>query len=54
MVIGQVTDVLQLGIRETFKSKLQIMVSSAEAAEMILLVDDISQCAPRATEQRVL
>jgi hypothetical protein len=32
MVNGQVTDVLQLGIRESFKSKLQIMVSSAEAA----------------------
>jgi T-complex protein 1 subunit beta len=51
MVNGQVADMLQLGIRESFKSKLQVLVSAAEAAEMILRVDDIIKCAPRAREQ---
>ena len=51
MVNGQVADMLQLGIRESFKSKLQVVVSAAEAAEMILRVDDIIKCAPRAREQ---
>jgi T-complex protein 1 subunit beta len=37
----------ELGIRESFKSKLQVLVSAAEAAEMILRVDDIIKCAPR-------
>lgn len=51
MVNGEVADMLQLGIRESFKSKLQVLVSAAEAAEMILRVDDIIKCAPRAREQ---
>ena len=51
MATGQVACMQQLGIRESFKSKLQVLVSAAEAAEMILRVDDISKCAPRAREQ---
>ena len=39
-----------LGIREAYKSKLQVLVSAAEAAEMILRVDDIIKCAPRERE----
>ena len=38
---------MELGIRESYKSKLQVLVSAAEAAEMILRVDDIVKAAPR-------
>ena len=47
MVSGAVGDMWKLGIREALKSKLQVLVSAAEAAEMILRVDDIIKCAPR-------
>ena len=36
-----------LGVRESFLSKLHVLTSAAEAAEMILRVDDIVKCAPR-------
>ena len=35
---------------ESFKSKLQVLISASEAAEMILRVDDIIKCAPRQRE----
>lgn len=44
---GVVADMRPLGIRESFKSKLMVLSSAAEAAEMILRVDDIIKCAPR-------
>jgi T-complex protein 1 subunit beta len=44
---GTIADMWELGIREAYKSKLQVLVSAAEAAEMILRVDDIIKCAPR-------
>jgi T-complex protein 1 subunit beta len=44
---GVIGDMWALGVRESFKSKLQVLVSAAEAAEMILRVDDIIKCAPR-------
>jgi T-complex protein 1 subunit beta len=47
---GTVGDMLALGVRESYKSKLQVLVSAAEAAEMILRVDDIIKCAPRKRE----
>lgn len=47
VVAGCPADMWALGIREAFKSKLQVVVSAAEAAEMILRVDDIIKCAPR-------
>mmetsp|Transcript_4000 Transcript_4000/g.4089 ORF Transcript_4000/g.4089 Transcript_4000/m.4089 type:complete len:529 (-) Transcript_4000:203-1789(-) len=47
MVTGEIGDMWELGVRESFKSKLQVLVSAAEAAEMILRVDDIIKCAPR-------
>ena len=37
----------KLGICEAYKVKLQVLLSASEAAEMILRVDDIVQCAPR-------
>lgn len=46
-----VTDVTKLGVRESFKSKLHVLSSASEAAEMILRVDDIVKCAPRKREQ---
>jgi T-complex protein 1 subunit beta len=50
-VTGTVGDMRKLGIRESFQSKLQVLVSAAEAAEMILRVDDIIKCAPRQREE---
>ncbi|KAM3568721.1 hypothetical protein VYU27_009164, partial [Nannochloropsis oceanica] len=47
MANGGIADMKELGIREAFKSKLQVLVSAAEAAEMIIRVDDIIKCAPR-------
>jgi T-complex protein 1 subunit beta len=47
---GTLGDMLALGVRESYKSKLQVLVSAAEAAEMILRVDDIIKCAPRQRE----
>lgn len=47
MDIGEIADMNQLGIREAYKSKMQVLCSAAEAAEMILRVDDIVKCAPR-------
>jgi T-complex protein 1 subunit beta len=47
MRTGQVGNMQELGIRESYKSKLQVLVSAAEAAEMILRVDDIVKAAPR-------
>ena len=48
---GKVGDMWALGVRESYKSKLQVLVSAAEAAEMILRVDDIIKCAPRQRDQ---
>ncbi|KAJ4459364.1 putative T-complex protein 1 subunit beta [Paratrimastix pyriformis] len=45
--LGAVGDMRALGITETLRVKEQVLVSASEAAEMILRVDDIIQCAPR-------
>ncbi|GMI24965.1 hypothetical protein TeGR_g7977 [Tetraparma gracilis] len=50
MYNGCVADMDTLGVRESFKSKLQVLLSASEAAEMILRVDDIIKCAPRQRE----
>ena len=47
MLNGTIGDVKQLGIYEPLKLKLHVLLSAAEAAEMILRVDDIIKCAPR-------
>jgi T-complex protein 1 subunit beta len=47
MYEGKVDDVSALGITESYKLKRQVLISAAEAAEMILRVDDIIRCAPR-------
>lgn len=48
---GALGDMRELGICEAYKVKLQVVLSASEAAEMILRVDDIVQCAPRKREQ---
>lgn len=44
---GEVGDMEALGVVEALKLKLHVLLSAAEAAEMILRVDDIIKCAPR-------
>lgn len=44
---GCVGDMVELGITESFQVKRQVLLSAAEAAEMILRVDDIIKSAPR-------
>ena len=44
---GVVGDMSELRITEALKSKMQVVVSAHEAAEMIVRVDDIIKCAPR-------
>lgn len=47
---GDVGDSEVLGVYEAYKSKLSQLCSAAEAAEMIVRVDDIIRCAPRRRE----
>ena len=49
---GGLADMREKGICESFKVKQQVVLSASEAAEMILRVDDIVQCAPRRQEQQ--
>ena len=51
VMTGQVGDMYELGIFESLKVKLQVLLSATEAAEMILRVDDIIKCAPRQREE---
>lgn len=48
---GVIADMKQLGVRESFRSKLQALTSAAEAAEMILRVDDVIKAAPRRRDE---
>jgi T-complex protein 1 subunit beta len=47
MISGTVGDMAELGIMESFRSKEQSLLSAAEAAEMIIRVDNIVKAAPR-------
>lgn len=47
MVKGEIGDVAALGITESFKVKSQVLRSAAEAAEMILRVDELVTAPPR-------
>jgi len=51
MLQGKVGDMRELGIRESFQVKRQVLVSASEAAEMILRVDDIIRAAPRKRQE---
>jgi T-complex protein 1 subunit beta len=48
---GTVADMRELGVRESYKSKWQALTSAAEAAEMILRVDDVIKAAPRRRDE---
>merc|ERR1711935_199499 len=48
---GIIGDMEALGIMESYKSKLQVVTSASEAAEMLLRVDDIIKCAPRRRDE---
>ena len=48
---GTIGDMIELGITESFQCKRQVLLSAAEAAEMILRVDDIIKAAPRQRQQ---
>ncbi len=47
---GKVDNMRELGVTECFRVKEQAVHSAAEAAEMILRVDEIIRCAPRKRE----
>lgn len=44
---GKVACMKELGITESFAVKRQVLLSAAEAAELILRVDNIIKAAPR-------
>lgn len=46
---GAIADMGMLGVIESFQVKRQVLLSAAEAAEVILRVDDIIKAAPRYT-----
>jgi T-complex protein 1 subunit beta len=48
---AKVGNMEEIGIVESYKLKLQVLLLSSEAAEQILRVDDIIKCAPRQREQ---
>jgi len=45
--LGDVGDMSVLGVTESFKVKHQVLISAAEAAEMIVRVDEVVKAAPR-------
>uniref|UniRef100_A0A7R9WB64 CCT-beta n=1 Tax=Pseudictyota dubia TaxID=2749911 RepID=A0A7R9WB64_9STRA len=50
MYRGAVGNMRELGVMESYKSKLAALLSASEAAEMILRCDDIIKAAPRQRE----
>eukprot|EP00824_Muranothrix_gubernata_P015257 TRINITY_DN3169_c0_g1_i1.p1 TRINITY_DN3169_c0_g1~~TRINITY_DN3169_c0_g1_i1.p1 ORF type:complete len:533 (+),score=135.59 TRINITY_DN3169_c0_g1_i1:59-1657(+) len=50
MADGSIGNMQELGITESYKVKLQVLLSGAEAAEMILRVDDVVKLPPRRRE----
>ena len=51
MTQGCIGDMTELGICESFKLKEHVLMAAAEAAEMVLRVDDIIKSAPRQRQQ---
>lgn len=47
MTHGRIGDMTELGVTESYQVKKQVLVSAAEAAEMIVRVDNIVKAAPR-------
>ncbi len=44
---GEVADMVELGILESFHLKRQVVISASEAAEMVLRIDNIIRAPPR-------
>ena len=44
---GTIADMAELGILESFHLKRQVVISAAEAAEMVLRIDNIIRAPPR-------
>ncbi len=44
---GAIADMVELGILESFHLKSQVVISAAEAAEMVLRIDNIIRAPPR-------
>ena len=44
---NKIGDMDEMGIYESLQLKSQVVLSASEAAEMIVRVDEIVQCAPR-------
>jgi hypothetical protein len=44
---GKIADMVELGILESFHLKRQVVISAAEAAEMVLRIDNIIRAPPR-------
>ena len=53
MINGAVGDMEEMGILESFKLKEHVLLAAAEAAELIIRVDEIIQSAPRRREERM-
>jgi T-complex protein 1 subunit beta len=53
MNAGGLADMNEMGICESLQMKMQVLLSASEAAEMILRVDDIVQCAPRKRDENM-
>jgi len=51
MAGGSIGDAWELGIVESLKVKLQMLLSAHEAAEMILRIDEIIKAPPRKRER---
>jgi T-complex protein 1 subunit beta len=49
---GIVRDMEEIGIVDSFKVKRNVLLAAAEAAEMILRVDEIVRSAPRKRDGR--
>jgi len=52
MRTGEVGDMDELGVLESFKLKQHVVMAAAEAAELILRVDEVITSAPRRRDQR--
>lgn len=50
MELGDIGDMRELGVTESYKLKRQVVISASEAAEMILRVDTILRATPRKRE----
>jgi len=51
MTLGTIGDAVEMGIVESYKVKLQMLMSAHEAAEMVLMIDEVIKPPPRKRER---